>query len=160
MAEKVKTPADSAVQTRYIVMPGHANAFGTAFGGVIMSWIDMVAGMAAQRHCGGQVVTVGIDSLTFERPVHIGDQVILLSTVNYVGQTSMEVGVKVFGENPRKGERFVATRAFLTFVAIDDDHRPIPAPGLTPQTDEEKRRWNNAAMRVKARKELRQKTER
>lgn len=158
MAEAIKTPADSAVETRYLVMPGHANAFGTAFGGTIMGWVDMVAAMAAQKHCGGQVVTAGIDSVAFEKPVHVGDQVVLLAAVNYVSRTSMEVGVKVFGENPTTGARFVATRAFLTLVAIDDDHRPIPAPPLTPKTDQEIRRWNNAAIRVKARKQLRQQT--
>jgi acyl-CoA hydrolase len=160
MADLVKTPADSAVETRYLVMPGNANAFGTAFGGAIMSWVDQVAAMAAQRHCGGQVVTAGIDSLAFEKPVHVGDQVILLATVNYVSKTSMEVGVKVIGENPMTGARFVATRAFLTLVAIDDDHRPVPAAPLMPKTDQEKRRWNNAALRVKARKQLRQQTTR
>jgi acyl-CoA hydrolase len=158
MTESIKTPAESAVETRYLVMPGHANAFGTAFGGAIMSWIDQVAAMAAQRHCGGQVVTAGIDSVAFEKPVHVGDQVVLLASVNYVSKTSMEVGVKVIGENPSTGTRFVATRAFLTLVAIDDDHRPIAAPKLTPQTDGEKRRANNAALRVKSRKQLRQQT--
>lgn len=158
MTQETKTPADSAVETRYIVMPGNANAFGTAFGGAIMGWVDMVAAMAAQKHCGGQVVTAGIDSVAFESPVHVGDHVILLATVNYVSKTSMEVGVKVIGESPIKGTRFTATRAFLTFVAIDDDHHPVPAPMLTPVTDEEKRRANNAALRVQARKQLRQKT--
>ena len=158
MSDTIKTPADSAVETRYLVMPGHANAFGTAFGGAIMSWIDMVAAMAAQKHCGCEVVTAGIDSVAFEEPVRIGDQVVLLACVNYVSKTSMEVGVKVIGENPCNGTRVTATRAFLTFVAINADHRPVAVPPLTPQTDQEQRRWNNAALRVKSRKELRQKT--
>ena len=157
MPDPIKTPADSAVETRYLVMPGHANAFGTAFGGAIMSWIDMVAAMAAQKHCGREVVTAGIDSVAFEKPVRIGDQVVLLACVNYVSKTSMEVGVKVIREKPATGDRITATRAFLTFVAVDENHRPAPAPKLTPQTDDEKRRWNNATLRVKARKELRQK---
>jgi len=158
MTQNIKTPADSAVETRYLVMPGHANPFGTAFGGAIMSWIDMVAAMAAQKHCGHEVVTAGIDSVAFEQPIRIGDQVVLLASVNYVNRTSMEVGVKVIKENPATGERTTATRAFLTFVAVDDNHRPVTAPPLTPQTDEEKRRANNAALRVKARKQLRQQT--
>ena len=77
MPDTIKTPAHSAVETRYLVMPGHANAFGTAFGGAIMSWIDMVAAMAAQKHCGCEVVTAGIDSVAFEEPVHVGDQDLL-----------------------------------------------------------------------------------
>ena len=158
MPNPLKTPADSAVETRYLVMPGHANAFGTAFGGAIMSWIDMVAAMAAQKHCGREVVTAGIDSVAFEQPVRIGEQVALLACVNYVSKTSMEVGVKVVRENPATGERIIATRAFLTFVAVDENHRPVAAPPLTPQTDNEKRRWKNAALRVKTRKQLREKT--
>jgi len=157
MPDPIKTPANSAVETRYLVMPGHANAFGTAFGGAIMSWIDMVAAMAAQKHCGREVVTAGIDSVAFEEPVRIGDQVVLLACVNYVSRTSMEVGVKVIRENPAASDRITATRAFLTFVAVDENHRPVTAPKLTPQTDDEKRRWKNAALRVKTRKQLRQK---
>jgi len=158
MPNPIKTPADSVVETRYLVMPGHANAFGTAFGGAIMSWIDMVAAMAAQKHCSREVVTAGIDSVAFESPIRIGDQVILLACVNYVSKTSMEVGVKVIRENPATGEQITATRAFLTFVTVDENHRPVAAPKLTPKTDDEQRRWKNAALRVKTRKQLRQQT--
>ncbi len=140
MPNPIKTPADSVVETRYLVMPGHANAFGTAFGGAIMSWIDMVAAMAAQKHCSREVVTAGIDSVAFESPIRIGDQVVLLACVNYVSKTSMEVGVKVIRENPATGEQITATRAFLTFVAVDENHRPVAAPKLTPKTDDEQRR--------------------
>jgi len=152
-----KTPSQSAVLTRYMVMPQDANPFGTAFGGVIMSWIDMVASMAAQRHCGTEVVTAGIDSLSFEAPHRIGDQVVLMAMVIYVGMTSMEVGVRVVREDLTTGQQTAATRAYLTFVAVDKQHRPIPAPPIVPQTEDEKRRWLNAAIRVKARKELRAK---
>ena len=155
-SEIIKSPAQSAVETRYLVMPHQANPFGTAFGGVIMSWIDMVASMAAQRHCGTEVVTASIDSLAFEEPIRIGDHVVLLSSVNYVGKTSLEVGVKVMREDPMSHKRKVATKVYLTFVSIDKNHKPIAAPPLEPKTDDEKRRWNNAALRVKARKALRQ----
>jgi acyl-CoA hydrolase len=154
-SKSIKSPADSVVETRYLLMPHQANPFGTAFGGVIMSWIDMVASMAAQRHCGSQIVTAGIDSLSFHKPVRIGDHVILLAAVNYVGKTSLEVGVKVFREDPLTHERVLATKAYLTFVAIDSEHQPITAPPLEPKTENEMRRWNNAALRVKARKALR-----
>jgi acyl-CoA hydrolase len=152
-----KTPAQSAVLTRYMVMPQDANPFGTAFGGVIMSWMDMVGSMAAQRHCGTEVVTAGIDSLSFEQPVRIGDQVVLMAMVNYVGRTSLEVGVRVMQEDLTTGKQIPATRGYLTFVAVDKQHRPIQAPPIAPQTEDEKRRWQNAALRVKARKELRRK---
>ncbi len=151
----IKTPAQSEVVTRYLVMPQHANPYGTVFGGVIMEWIDMVASMAAQRHCGMDVVTASIDSLAFENPVHIGDQVVLMASVNYVGRTSMEVGVKVVVENLTTRQQCIATRAYLTFVAVDKNHRPIDAPPLRPETEDEKRRRDNAALRVRARKQLR-----
>ncbi|MCE5185818.1 MAG: acyl-CoA thioesterase [Planctomycetaceae bacterium] len=157
MPEQTKGPADTAIQTRYVVMPQHANQFGTAFGGVLMSWIDMTAGMAAQRHCGSNVVTASIDSMSFEKPVHIGQQVVLLACVNYVGRTSMEVGVKVVCEDPGTTTSYVATKAYLTFVAVDPQRRPLPVPRLEPKTADEMRRWKNAALRVAARKELRNK---
>ena len=71
-----KKPADSAVESRYLLMPHQANPYGTAFGGVIIAWIDMIASMAAQRHCGKEVVTVNIDSLSFKGPIHVGDHVV------------------------------------------------------------------------------------
>lgn len=155
MFKTIKAPSESMVETRYLVMPHQANPFGTAFGGVIMGWIDMVASMAAQRHCGTEVVTAGIDSLVFQEPVRIGDHVVLLASVNYVGRTSMEVGVKVMREDPATHERTVATKAYLTFVSIDKTHKPIAAPPLEPKTEDEKRRWKNAAIRVESRKALR-----
>lgn len=151
---KPKAPSDSAVETRYLVMPQHANPHGTAFGGVIVAWIDMVAGMAAQRHCGTEVVTAGIDSLIFKEPVRIGDHVLLRACVNYVGRTSMEVGVQVTREDPAGGQSVVATRAHLTFVSLDKDKQPTAVPPIAPQTEDEIRRYENAKTRVKARKDL------
>jgi acyl-CoA hydrolase len=152
--ENGKTPSESAVETRYLLMPDQANPQGTAFGGVIMAWIDMVAGMAAQRHCGREVVTAGIDSLAFKKPIRIGDHVVLRASVNYVSRSSMEVGVQVTREDPCSGEAAIATTAHLTFVALDESRRPTPAPPILPQTSQEKRRYEDAKLRVKARKEL------
>jgi len=149
-----KRPSDSAVQTRYLVMPQHANPQGTVFGGVIVSWIDMIAAMAAQRHCGKEVVTAGIDSLIFKEPIRIGDQVVLKASVNYVGRTSMEVGVQVTREDPYGGHSVLATTAYLTFVALDEKKRPTPVPPIVSETEAEKRRYENARLRVEARKEL------
>jgi acyl-CoA hydrolase len=149
-----KSPGESEVQARYLVMPHHANPCGTAFGGVIMSWIDMVAGMAAQRHCRTEVVTAGIDSIAFKEPVRIGDHVILKSCVNYVSRTSMEVGVQVMREEPYTGKTAIATTAHLTFVALDKNKQPMEIAPLAPSTQEEKRRYENARLRVQSRKEL------
>ena len=152
--EKGKSPKESAVETRYLIMPHQANPHGTAFGGVIMAWIDMVAAMTAQRHCGKEVVTAGIDSLIFKEPIRIGDHVVLRASINYVSRSSMEVGVQVTREDPYDGDNVIATTAHLTFVALDENKRPTPAPPILPQTEAEKRRYEDAKLRVKARKEL------
>jgi len=156
--KKGKSPGESAVETRYLLMPDEANPHGTAFGGAIVAWIDMVASMAAQRHCGKEVVTAGIDSLIFKKPIRIGDHVVLKASVNYVGHSSMEVGVQVSREDPYSGGKVIATTAHLTFVALDENKRPTAAPPILPETTQEKRRYENAKLRVKARKELLKKT--
>ncbi len=152
--EKSKTPGESAVEARYVLMPDQANPYGTAFGGAIAAWIDMVASMAAQRHCGKEVVTASIDSLSFKEPIHIGEHVVLKASVNYVGRTSMEVGVQVSREDPYTGQSTVATTAHLTFVALDENKKPSEVRRLMPETEDEKRRYANAEIRVKNRKEL------
>lgn len=154
MSQEARTPSASAVHTRYLLMPHEANPFGTAFGGVILAWMDMVAGMAAQQYCNREVVTAGMDSVQFREPIHVGDHVILKASVNYAGRTSMEVGVQVSRQEPLTGETTVTTTAHFTFVALGDDHQPTPVPPLLPETPDEKRRYENARVRVQARKEL------
>ena len=149
-----KKPSDSAVESRYLLMPHQANPYGTAFGGVIMAWIDMIASMAAQKHCGKEVVTVSIDSLSFKEPIRIGEHVVLKACVNYAGRTSMEVGVRVVREDPYSAEQVIATTAHLTFVALGEDKHPAAVAPLSPETADEKRRYENAKLRVQARKDL------
>jgi acyl-CoA hydrolase len=149
-----KTPGQSAVVSRYLVMPDQANPYGTAFGGAIVAWIDMVGSMAAQKHCGKEVVTASIDSLNFREPIYVGDHVVLKASVNYAGRTSMEVGVRVTREDPYSQREVVATTAHLTFVALDKDKKPTPILAIVPETPDEKRRYENAKIRVQARKEL------
>ena len=156
-AGAAKTPRDSAVEARYLVMPQHANDLGIAFGGTIMSWIDMVAAMVAQRHCGLKVVTVSVDRLSFLAPCHVGDHVVLRASANYVGRTSLEVGVQVMKENPFTGKSVRTTTAYLTFVALDSQEHATAVPPLCPETPDEIRRHENARLRVAARKELLQK---
>jgi len=151
---KPKTPAESAVSTRYLVMPEQANPHGTAFGGAIIAWIDMVAAMTAERHASGEVVTANIDSISFRQPIYVGDHVVLKASVNYVGKTSMEIGVQVSRQNPVTNESILATTAHLTFVALDDNKKPTAVPPIIPETDNEKRRYENAKIRVKTRKEM------
>jgi acyl-CoA hydrolase len=149
-----KAPSESAVESRYILAPHQVNTHGTAFGGVIMSWIDLIAAMAGQRHCEGSVVTASIDKVSFRAPIHVGDHVLLRASVNYVGKTSMEIGVRVDREDPATGERIHTTTAYLTFVHLDRDEVPAQIRPLRPETPEEKRRYRNAKLRVQARKEL------
>jgi len=151
-----KSPKDSAFLTRKIVTSDQLNPNGTLFGGVIMAWIDEVAFMSARRYSGRPfVVTASIDNITFMMPLRLGDHVILTSQVNYVGNTSMEIGVKVERENPYTGERAQATSAYLTFVALDKHGRPKPLPKLILETPEDQRRYEEARLRVKVRERIR-----
>jgi acyl-CoA hydrolase len=151
---QAKAPRESRMEAHYVLMPQHSNHYGIAFGGVIMSWIDLLAGMVAQKHCACEVVTASTDQIAFLSPIYIGDHVVLKASVNYVGRTSMEVGVKVIRENFYTGESVHATTAYLTFVGIDEHKRPAPVPGLRPETPDEVRRHANARLRAESRKEL------
>src|SRR5262252_2783242 len=114
-----KTPRATRVETAQVVLPGLTNVHGTIFGGIMMQWIDGAAGIAAGRHAGGAVVTASMDRLHFLAPVQIGEVVTVEAQVNFAARTSMEVGVRVFAENQATLERHQATRAYLTFVAVD-----------------------------------------
>jgi len=134
-----------------IVLPSHANALGTIFGGQIMSWIDICAAIAAGRHARRVVVTASIDALHFVAPVKVGHVVHLKACVNYAGKTSMEVGVRVDSENPMDGTLKHTSTAYLTFVALDESGRPQPVPAIAPETPDEKRRFKSAQKRREAR---------
>ncbi|TGK07468.1 acyl-CoA thioesterase [Leptospira semungkisensis] len=153
-SEIVKTPKESAAETRHIVMPDHTNHYGTLFGGTLMAWIDLIAVMVAQRHCGREAVTASVDKLNFLEPVSIGDHVILKASVNYVGRSSLEIGVQVSKENPYTGIVVRATTAYLTFVALDENKKPCAIPKLKPETVDEKRRYENALLRQEAGRNL------
>ncbi len=155
MKKAPKTPSESAVEMREMVMPNHTNPQNTVFGGTVMSWIDIAAAMVAARHCGRPVVTAHIDDIDFIAPIKMGYHVLIQASLNYVGRTSMIVGVKVTSENPYTGEVRTTTKAYLTFVALDDLGRPVEVPGLTPQTEDEHRRYENAKKRVQMKKDVR-----
>lgn len=120
-----------------------------------MSWIDIAAAIAAQRHSNLEVVTASIDSLSFIAPVYKGWVVNLKAAVNFVARTSMEVGVRVDAENPRTGEHFHTASAYLTFVAIGKDGKPVSVSPITPESPAEKRRFSEAIKRREARLALR-----
>lgn len=156
MKSNPKTPSDSSVEMREMVMPNHTNPQNTVFGGTVMSWIDVAAAMVAARHCGRPVVTAHIDDIDFIAPIKMGYHVLIQASLNYVGRTSMIVGVKVTSENPYTGESRTTTKAYLTFVALDDLGRPVEVPPLAPMTEDEKRRFENAKKRVSMKKTVRE----
>lgn len=155
MIKSPKTPSESSVEMREMVMPNHTNPQNTVFGGTVMSWIDIAAAMVAARHCGKPVVTAHIDDIDFIAPIKVGYHVLIQASLNYVGKTSMIVGVKVTSENPYTGEVRTTTKAYLTFVALDDLGKPIEVPGLKVETEDEIRRFENAKKRVQMKKDVR-----
>jgi acyl-CoA hydrolase len=157
---KFKSVQESQVEMRELVMPHQANPQGTIFGGVVMSWIDMAAAMVATRHSSKPVVTVHIDSISFKAPIKVGHHVLILASLNFVGNTSMEIGVKVISENPILGTREVTTTAYLTFVALDEFSRPTLVPLLNLISSEDKRRNENAKKRLQLRHDLKNKLSR
>ena len=153
--EKSVPSCRSFVKMTELILPNHMNALGTAFGGVIMSWIDIAASISASRHCSKDVVTASIDDVHFLAPVHKGDVVCLTAQVNYTHKTSMEVGVKVTAENIRTQSLRHTVNAYLTFVALDENRKPTSIPSLLLETEEEKKRFEQAKMRRKWRLERR-----
>ena len=145
------SPRASRVETAQLVLPGLTNVHGTVFGGILMQWIDIAAAIAASRHACKAVVTASMDRLHFLRPVRLGAVVIVQAQVNFVARTSLEVGVRVFAEDPRTKERVQATRAYLTMVAVDDAGRPTPVDPLAPETDEDRRRMGEGQRRREVR---------
>jgi acyl-CoA hydrolase len=147
-----RTPRDSQHETSELMMPHDANVLGHVFGGVILSMMDKAAAVAAFRHARAACVTVSIDRVDFREPIHVGDLVVMKASVNYVGRTSMEVGVRVESEDMISGRRRHTNSCYLTFVAIDRNGRPIEVPPLQPETPDEQRR--HAAAKERRRRRL------
>jgi acyl-CoA hydrolase len=143
----VKTVRESQHETSELMMPQDANNLGHVFGGVILSMMDKCAAIAAFRHCRRSVVTASIDRVDFREPIHLGDLVIMRSSVNFAGRSSMEVGVRVEAEELLTGRRRHTNSCYLTFVAVDDHGRPTEVPELRPESPEELRRHDAARER-------------
>jgi uncharacterized protein (TIGR00369 family) len=146
-----KTVKETSVIIAQEMNPQDANPAGNVHGGVIMKLIDTAAGVVAKRHAGCNVVTASIDSLDFHNPVYVGDVVFFKASINYVGNTSMEVGVRVEAENPITGEVRHTASAYLTFVALDENGKPKKVPKLILETEEERRRYKEAERRREVR---------
>jgi len=132
-------------------MPMDANAAGNVFGGAILRLVEEAAWLSALKHARCNLVTKCIERLDFLSPVYIGDVLRMNSCINYVGETSMEIGVRVEAENPMTGEVRHTGTAFLTYVALGKDGKAQPVPAMKPVTDDEKRRWADAETRKMAR---------
>jgi acyl-CoA hydrolase len=145
---RVRKPvSESQHETSELMMPHHANNLGHVFGGVMLSMMDRTAAVAAFRHCRTNVVTASIDRVDFREPIHVGDLVVMKSSVNFVGRTSMEVGVRVEAEELLSGRRRHTNSCYLTFVAVDRNGRPIDVPDVVPETPDEQRRYLAAEKR-------------
>lgn len=139
-----------------LMMPNMANNLGHVFGGVILSLVDRVAAVAAIRHARQPCVTVSVDRVDFHEPIHLGELVVARASVNFVGRTSMEVGVRIEAEHLVTGERRHTNSCYVTFVAIDAEGCPVPVRPLLLETDEDRRRHEKAQARRRLRLEERQ----
>jgi acyl-CoA hydrolase len=151
---EVRRVRESQSEYSELAMPNDANPLGNLFGGKVMALVDLAGSIAAARHARCSVVTASIDNMNFLYPVRIGELVTCYSQVNRVFNTSMEVGVKVVVENLKTGERRHTSSAYLTFVALGADGQRMPIPPVLPETDEEKRRYEDALRRREFRLEL------
>lgn len=154
-AKRKVQPGATRTEMTWIVMPGQTNSHGTVFGGQVAAWIDVCAAVSAQRFCHSAVVTVAMDDLLFRAPIRRGHVAVLQARVNWAGRTSMEVGVRVEGEDPLTGQRVHTSTAYLTFVALDEHGKPHEVPELDPVTEEDQRRWREARQRRERRLEIR-----
>ena len=152
-----KPVRESISEYSELALPNDANGLGNVLGGKVMHLVDLAGALAAMRHARTPVVTASIDYMNFLHPVRIGQLILLRSSVNRVFRTSMEVGVKVWVENLMTGLRLHTSSAYLTFVAIDREGNRVPVPAVIPETDDEKRRYEDAARRRQYRLEMRTK---
>jgi acyl-CoA hydrolase len=137
-----------------LMTPDMANFSGNVHGGTILKFLDQVAYACASRYAGQYVVTLSVDQVMFRQPIHVGELVSFLASVNHTGTSSMEVGIKVVAENIRTQEVRHVNSCFFTMVAVDSERKPVPVPSLRPFTAEEKRRFEAAKLRKKLRTEL------
>ncbi len=147
-----KTVQNSIVVMHELVLPNDTNVLGNILGGKVMHYMDICAAMSAYKHARSPVVTASVDRLNFLTPAKMGDILILKSSINYTGNTSMEVGVRIETEDPLTGEINHTASGYLTFVSLDDERKPKSVPAIKPETEDEKRRFKQAQKRKEIRK--------
>lgn len=142
-----KKPSDSFINMTELVLPNDTNVFGNLMGGRLMYWMDIAAAIAAQKHCHAPVVTASVDNISFENPIKLGNTVHIEAKVTRAFSTSMEIHLKVWGEDHTQHYRYKSNEAYYTFVALDPNRRPRPVPPVTPETEDEKKLFDGALRR-------------
>ncbi len=146
MTEKRKV-SDSQVEIVRLVRPNHLNSAGRLFGGMLMQWLDEAAGMVAMRHTRSNVITASVDNLRFIHGAYNGEMVVIVGKVTFTGHTSLEVRLDTYVEHLENGMRHPINRAYFTMVALDENDKPAPVPGLILETEAEKAEWEAARKR-------------
>ncbi|MBP6455792.1 MAG: acyl-CoA thioesterase [Chitinophagaceae bacterium] len=142
-----KTPNESRTVMSQLVLPNDTNTLGNLMGGKLMHWMDIAAAMASMKHCGCPVVTASADNITFQNPIRLGNVVTLEAQVTRAFQTSMEVYIKVYGEDLQNEFKYISNEAYMTFVALDPNGKPRPVNELLPESDTEKAHFDGALRR-------------
>lgn len=142
-----RTVEDSRVETVHMVRPNHLNAAGRLFGGMLMQWLDEVAGLVAKRHTRSNIITASVDNLRFIHGAYKGEMIVIIGKVTYVGNTSLEVRVDTYVEHIEDGMRYPINRAYFTMVALDENDRPKRVPRLKLVNEEERAEWEAAEKR-------------
>jgi acyl-CoA hydrolase len=144
---EAKTAAASLIIMTEIVLPNDTNVFGNLMGGRLMYWMDIAAALSAQKHCNAAVVTASVDNISFEYPIELGNAVHIEARVTRAFTTSMEVHLRVWGENLLRQFKYKSNEAYYTFVALDANRKPKPVHELIPETEEEKKLFEGALRR-------------
>ena len=142
-----KKVSESIVTMTELVLPNHTNQLGNLLGGQLMHWIDICAALAALKHSQHVCVTASVDRIDLHHPIKLGNVVTLIASVNRAFRTSMEIGVTVFAESHIEGTRIHSNTAYLTFVSVDKNGKPVETFEIVPETDDEKRRFEEALQR-------------
>ena len=143
----VRKPSESLTTMTEIVLPNDTNVFGNLMGGRLMYWMDIAAAIAAQRHCNAPVVTASVDNISFENPIKLGNTVHIEAKISRAFHTSMEIHLKVWGEDFTQQFKYKSNEAYYTFVALDPNRSPRPVPQLVPETEEEIKIYEGALRR-------------
>ena len=148
---QVRKPSESQTLMTEIVLPNDTNVFGNLMGGRLMYWMDIAAAISAQRHCNAPVVTASVDNRSFENPIKLGNTVHIEARISRAFNTSMEIYLRVWGEDFLQKFKYKSNEAYYTFVALDPNRKPMPVPQLLPETEEEKRLFDGALRRRQVR---------